>query len=245
MSIFITSTYEYLLNHHQLNTFAKVWALQADWFEPPNHKRNGWSGVCKLLLSEEFVFLKRQHHHARRTWLKPIQGESTLRREFQILQHLQKNKVNAPELIMFGEQINSGKIDAVLMMKALSGYESFEDYCKTQPMSQALTVSIGRAISRLHQSGIQHRSLYPKHIFIKKTAENFEVAMIDFEKSRFTALPRIRGFSDICTLFKRTSEIAGFDQLTFFKAYYGLDIDNQPLNFRYRVLWFIMQKSIC
>ena len=242
MLFYISTSFKNLLNQHQLNTFNNIWQLRADWFEPPNHKRDGWSGVCKLELSRESVFLKRQHNHTRRTWLKPRQGESTLKREFDILQHLQKHQINAPEWIAFGETLNAGKLDALLMMKALTGYHSLEDYVKNQIVTQPLIFAIAAAISRMHQAGIQHRSLYPKHIFVSHLHGNFEIAFIDFEKSRFTWMPKLRAVTDLRTFFRKVSLWPVNDQLTFFKAYYALELTGKPLNFVYRTLWFMMRK---
>ena len=242
MSLTITNSFQDLLDQHQLNTFEAIWQLKADWFEPPNHKRDGWSGVCKLQLSDTSVFVKRQHNHARRTWLNPMTGESTLKREFQILQHLQKYNVNAPELIAFGEVLNADKLDAVLMMKALNEYVALDDYVKTEPVTEPLIVAIALAIRQFHQAGVQHRSMYPKHIFVKKNAQNFEIALIDFEKSRFTKLAKLRAITDLRTFLRKVNAWPNNHQLTFFKAYYGLALTEKPLNFVYQALWFIMQK---
>jgi hypothetical protein len=70
-----------------LRTFDDFWKLEAKWFEEPNKRRGGWSGVarCELKLPEggkAAVFLKRQENHITRTFTHPIRGLSTFVREF-------------------------------------------------------------------------------------------------------------------------------------------------------------------
>ena len=242
MFFYCSDSHKNWLINHQLGTFEQLWQIDADWYEPPNYKRNGWSGVCQLKLTDQLIYLKRQHNHARRTWLKPFSGESTLNREFQVLQHLQKNSICAPALIAFGEKLQHGKFDALLMMEALNHYVSLEHYAATQAITPPLIIAIATAIRQLHATGIQHRSLYPKHIFIKEKATIFEIAFIDFEKSRFTLLPKLRAITDLSTFLRKVNTWPDKDRMLFFMTYYGLDITMPKLNFAYRALWFIMQK---
>ena len=70
-----------------LRTFDDFWKLEAKWFEEPNKRRGGWSGVarCELNLpggGKVAVFLKRQEHHITRTFTHPVRGLSTFVREF-------------------------------------------------------------------------------------------------------------------------------------------------------------------
>ena len=60
------------LKQNSLGYFSALWQLQADWFEEPNIRRGGWSGVVKIPLrngkyESSYIFIKRQENHLSRT----------------------------------------------------------------------------------------------------------------------------------------------------------------------------------
>src|SRR5690606_12690358 len=99
--------YQDLFALHQLDRFASIWTKQIDWFEEPNHRRGGWSGVGQITLESDqeelSVFVKKQQDHGRRTLLHPIKGEPTFRREFKRLAFLEAHQIRAPKLVFYGE----------------------------------------------------------------------------------------------------------------------------------------------
>ena len=54
MKDFINERWRPILAHTGLTDFNALWDLEAEWFEEPNHRRGGWSGVarCELDLPE-------------------------------------------------------------------------------------------------------------------------------------------------------------------------------------------------
>ncbi|HZV99605.1 MAG TPA: hypothetical protein VFF74_11500, partial [Methylophilaceae bacterium] len=71
MQTFIAPQHQALLEQNLLDNFERVWTYKAPWFEEPNSRRGGWSGVGRLVLkdtqgNEQGVFLKRQENHPRR-----------------------------------------------------------------------------------------------------------------------------------------------------------------------------------
>lgn len=233
MNTFISPEYASLLRQHQLDGFAQLWAYQGDWFELPNHERGGWSGVNYIELTDNAgqihgFYLKRQQAHMRLTWKHPIAGEPTFVREYEILKYLRKHNVAAPELVFFESQNNT----AILLTKALTGYTSADRWLKNAHLlgfdkKRGLMRALAIAVRHLHQAGVQHRSLYAKHLFVKEKSIDtvdggYEVAVIDFEKSRITPWIAISRFSDLITLNYRTSEVSRTERLYFFKQYFEL-----------------------
>jgi len=225
--------YQPLLQQHQLANFEQLWNYQGDWFEPPNRERGGWSGVNYIELADSAgvmhgFYLKRQQAHMRRTWRHPIAGEPTFVREFEILQHLKTSQVATPECVFFGRKQDK----AILLTKALTGLISAEEWLKSSVnisvnKKQALIAALATAVRYLHQAGVQHRSLYLKHLFVSENNADpnnhgFEVAIIDFEKSRVTAFIQWFRLSDLITLHYRTTELSTSNKLTFFKQYLGV-----------------------
>lgn len=228
--------YQPLLQQHQLASFEQLWNYQGDWFEPPNRERGGWSGVNYIELADNAgvkhgFYLKRQQAHMRRTWRHPMAGEPTFVREFKILQHLSKHHVPTPKLVFFGSQQNK----AILLTEALTGFMATDDWLKRHAkisihQQRMLMHALANAVRQLHQAGVQHRSLYLKHLFVKESSieknsfeqYNFEVATIDFEKSRITAFITWFRFSDLITLHYRAVNLSASNKLAFFKQYFSV-----------------------
>jgi predicted Ser/Thr protein kinase len=230
ISTFINPQFQSLLDRHQLNSFGALWDVAIKWFEEPNMRRGGWSGVGQLRLIDErgqqvLMYVKKQQDHGRRTWRHPIDGEPTFKREFDNLRYLDEHDFAAPRVVYYGQDETSGHQRAVLATLALDQHKSLEEW--VNPNYEQLSeiektqflLTLAEKIRQLHSLGMVHRALYPKHIFINpKLASN--VAVIDLEKARLTTLGWYRTFFDLAALF-RHSEWSKDEQLIFFKAYCG------------------------
>lgn len=221
-----------LLNQNQLGDFDHIWAYQGAWFEPPNRERGGWSGVNFLTLKttaghQQDVYLKRQQGFTRRTWMHPIVGEPTFLREYNVMQHLQPYEVSTPQTVFFAAK----QQEAILMTEALAGYVAWDSWRSAHleaPNSRKKMVitAIAQMVKKMHQAGVQHRSLYPKHLFVKENNDDGElgvkVAIIDFEKSRITPWITFLKISDLITLNYRTLNLSRTQRLYFLKQYLGV-----------------------
>ena len=243
----LSTQYQQLLQQHQLASFEKLWDYKGDWFEPPNRERGGWSGVNYIELANEAgqkhgFYLKRQQAHTRRTWQNPIAGEPTVVREFQILEHLSKHHVATPKLVFFGSQQNK----AILLTEALTGFMDADMWLKNHAdisikRQRMLMRALATAVRKLHQAGVQHRSLYLKHLFVRELNGVFEVATIDFEKSRITKMISWLRFSDLITLHYRTADLSAGNKLAFFKQYF--DIKHLTASYKY-LCRYLHQQSL-
>lgn len=214
-----------LLQQHQLVSFEQLWNFKGEWFEPPNRERGGWSGVNYIELTDNAgdkhgFYLKRQQAHMRRTWRHPIAGEPTFVREFEILEHLSKHAVATPNLVFFGNEQDK----AILVTQALTGFLAADEWLKKQgkisvDQQNSLMRALAQAVRKMHLAGVQHRSLYLKHLFVKQNNGSFEVALIDFEKSRITAFIRWFRLADLITLHYRSANLSLSNKLVFFKQY--------------------------
>lgn len=109
-----------------LANFDALWTLKADWFEEPNTRRGGWSGVIKYPLATSNsiidVFIKRQENHITKTLLHPVNGIATFQKEFRNIQLLTNKKIPTLELVYFGLRDKQ----AILISKSLEGYNSLD-----------------------------------------------------------------------------------------------------------------------
>lgn len=211
--------------------FDAIWNLEGNWVEPPNYRRGGWSGVARMNLpvatgSVLGAYLKRQENHGRLSLRHPFRGEATFTREFEIISHLRRHKVPTLDPIYYGEYSGTGERRAILMTKALEGYRSLEDLMDDGTVAalpfaarRHLLDVLAHTVRQMHDAGVEHRSLHPKHLMVLQRDEGFEVALIDLEKSRRTPLPLMSMIRDLITLNRRADGWNLSARLYFYRAY--------------------------
>src|SRR5436190_19447904 len=138
MQDFLATGWKEVFAFNGLRDFHSFWKLEADWFETPNERRGGWSGVarCELKLPEggtRRIFLKRQENHVAKSWRHPIRGIATLVREFTNLQHCERHRVPTAHVIYFAQRDVEGRLQAILATEELIGFRSLEHLTKPWP----------------------------------------------------------------------------------------------------------------
>jgi len=108
MKDYLSEQWRPILRHNNLDSFVCLWSVDAGWFEDPNERRGGWSGVsrCELELPEggrTAVFLKRQENHTTRTLLHPF-GLATFVREMRNILMFKRARVPALEPVLSWSQ---------------------------------------------------------------------------------------------------------------------------------------------
>jgi serine/threonine protein kinase len=241
--LFLSKRYQQIFEQHQLDGFNQLWHKNIDWFEEPNRRRGGWSGVGQLTLKNKSdalsVFVKKQQNHGRRTFFHPLKGEPTFRREFKWLKFLHACQIKAPKVIFYGEQSIDNKHCVILATEALLGFESLDVVTlrwqataqQTRQQKKQLLDAIACTLRRFHQTGLVHRALYPKHIFIKNGDTYPEVALIDLEKARFSLFFLYRAYFDLSALNRHTTYWSKSERLYFFLHYFQVERLNKVLRF--------------
>lgn len=233
--VYIAPRHQATLVLNKITTFDAVWDLHVDWFEDPNERRGGWSGVGRIDLSTSNnvklgVFLKRQENHNRKTWLHPLQGMPTFLFEFKMMRFLASKQVPTLVPIFFGFHQQNGSLQAALMTEELAGFQSLEDateksFASKRPslkQQRSLIAQVAQTVGKLHRAGVQHRSLYPKHLFVDKAGKR-DVVVIDLEKSRTKWLPVMRTFYDLSTLNRHAKYWSKTSRLCFYKQYFQVE----------------------
>ncbi len=214
---------------HGLDTFESWWQRQIDWFEAPNERRGGWSGVGRLVLTRPHqaaltLFVKKQQNHGRRTWQHPIAGEPTFRREYQRLLALAQAGIPAPHVVFYAESEEEGHQRAILVTENLQDFVDLEQHLpvllqQAQTERRSVLRAVAHQIRRFHDRRWVHRALYPKHIFVTPAAQPPQVALIDLEKTRVTAGAWRRARFDLAALNRHAEGLSRQDRMYFFKQY--------------------------
>lgn len=243
MNLYCNPAWQAALSTAGFASFEQIWSHPIDWIDTPNQNRGGWSGVgCVKVVKDGkpiTLFVKKQQNHNSRSLLHPIKGEPTFLREYQMLSYLNAHAINAPDVVFFAQRNSQEGRQAILITELLEGYQSLDMFTQTEKKrvslsDQKMLIScVAKAVRRLHGLGIQHRALYPKHIFIKPSGISFDVAFIDLEKSRHMIFALLQSVNDLITLNYRTIGWNCSSRLYFFKQYYSIN----RLNRFYKILY--------
>lgn len=238
MLTYISEPHKALLQKNQLDAFEKVWAFEVKWFEEPNERRGGWSGVGRIELAQSeasmfAAFLKKQDKHCRTSLLHPIDGVPTFQREFEMMRYLASLNIGVPEVLFFGRNPNS--LETTLLTKELVDFLPLEaltealfknarpSLAQQRPVIQA----VAQFTRRLHNAKVQHRSFYPKHIFVNnQNIHSPQVATIDLEKSRIQRIGILRTIMDLSVLNRHAKFWSRTRRLQFYKQYLGVQTLN-------------------
>ncbi len=231
---FFGEGWQEVLQCNGLDSFDALWRLDVEWFEEPNERRGGWSGVARIQLelpdgNKVGAFLKRQQNHMCRSLLHPIRGILTFAREFNNIRRFQQADVPTLEPIFFGQRQINGDHQGILITRELDGFQPM-DAPQFQPGKGGLLASIqarralfgtvAESLRRLHANRYQHSCLYFKHIFVKPVdAAKFEVRLIDLEKARWHPLVDRAIFRDLYTLSRHAHDWPRTDFMRFFLIY--------------------------
>ncbi|MCP4128721.1 MAG: lipopolysaccharide kinase [Gammaproteobacteria bacterium] len=237
MKDFSAPQWQEILRHNQLDGFEALWELQADWFETPNQRRGGWSGVVRIELNlpdggTEAVFVKRQENHTRRTLRHPLRGEPTFAGEMENILALQQAGVPTLEPVYYRERKASKGWQAILVTRELGGFRSLAvlmrewldmGWSQSVVERRRLIGVLASAIRRMHNYRLAHNSLHPKHVFVRLVeGGDPEVCLIDLEKMRHTIAFSLAARRDLDSLNRRTRVWSSADRLRFLKSYLNL-----------------------
>jgi tRNA A-37 threonylcarbamoyl transferase component Bud32 len=245
--LFQSNQYQQLFAQHQLADFGAIWVRDIAWFEPPNERRGGWSGVGTIELQDGALqdtalqddalqssihaplrlFVKKQQNHGRKSWRHPFAGEPTFRREFNNLKFLAKHNIGAPKLVYYAE--NMAAKQAILITEELIDFvplDTVQLSSLNQAQQHTLIQTVATEVKRFHNAGLVHRALYPKHIFVKNAQTAAEIAFIDLEKARHSNFACYRAYFDLAA-FLRHSDWSADNKQLFINTY----LAKQDVNF--------------
>ncbi len=231
MRDFVAPGWQAIFDSNGLGGFEALWRLEADWFEPPNHRRGGWSGVARVVLTlpdggERHLFLKRQENHTRKTWRRPLRGEPTFRAEARNLRLLNRKGIAAPELVYYAERLTPRGWQVILATLELEGYQPMDrligawwqaGWSEYRSLRRALISEVAGLLRRFHALRQAHNALHAKHIFIDP--ERRAACLIDLEKMRPRLTRRQAMLRDLDTLNRRTRHLSRTDRLRFLLEY--------------------------
>ncbi|MGB0743780.1 MAG: lipopolysaccharide kinase InaA family protein [Opitutales bacterium] len=207
-----------------------------DWFEAPNKRRGGWSGVTRIVLNPEepqekqkAVFLKIQQNHF---YIAPntfFTKRLTFERENAAMMELQPHCPAVPEVLHFANWIEGGNRFAILITEALDDWLQLHDWQMnrtTLPKPDKATLhkaleAIAATSRQINEAGWVHMCFSAKHLFIKPNADGtMRVKTIDLEKTRKRIGPWRRTIKDCSHLLRYTPNLDDEDKLHYLRCYF-------------------------
>jgi len=214
----------YGLTHQQ---YENLWSRNHQWYEPPNYRRGGWSGVCKFVQSQPIgdvtLYLKLQSNHNYRSWHNLFRKRPTALREYLNINALKRSGLPTLDIEFFALE----KEKALLATRSLEGYQSLAELeigALNTRKRRKLIRAVARYIRRFHLLHFQHNCLYPKHIFVRPIGNDWSVRLIDLEKMRRTWRIKRAMYHDLNSLYRRSLSLFNqHDRFVFMRAYLGRD----------------------
>ena len=218
MKTYIKPTWIKVFKKNKLETFEDFWGLPNQWFESPNRRRNGWSGVINHKIQEGMLFIKKQENHNFKNFFHPINGLPTFIREYENIQRFNQFNFRTPELLYFSHN----KKQAILITKKIeAGFKPLADYLKkNKKFSDNQLKAIANELAHLHHHKIQHTYPMPKHLYLNNKNE---VLFIDLEKAKKKLFTLSAGKRDLYNFLKFTRKYLSNRQLElFYKSYFAI-----------------------
>ncbi|MDQ8195145.1 lipopolysaccharide kinase InaA family protein [Coraliomargarita sp. SDUM461004] len=227
---------------HSLLTTAGLLDLQAvsrrafDWFEEPNQRRGGWSGVTRIVLNpsapeaeQKIVFLKIQQNHFYRAPSTCFRKRLSFIREFEALQALRSQAQLAPKLLLFAHWTENGNQGALIITESLEHWQAFDSWLKqldstetanAEAIQHALS-AIAATTRALHQAGWAHFGFYPKHAFIRADSNGgYQARLIDLEKARRPLFKKQSIIEDVSRFLRHAKRLTQAQKTYYLHEYF-------------------------
>jgi len=203
------------------------WDVQGVWVEPVNERRQGISGVQRVVDSQGAVYyVKRQTNHLYRSLRYP-RGRPTLLREWLNLQFCAARGIPTAPPQFFDMRKSVRGWEAVLVTRGLDGFISLEDGIRggrwTCTERRKILLALAELLVPLHRAGRKHGHLYPKEILVR-TEPELSVALLDWEVARYVGLARWAAQSDLARLWRSliALDVGDADRRAFLERYCAL-----------------------
>lgn len=210
-----------------------------DWFEKPNRRMGGWSGVSRLYLNPEApeaervaVFLKIQNNHCYRTIQNFFVKRLSFEREMDAFEAL-KHTGHLPELLLFATWSKGKDVGALVVTKDLEGFVCIEDTIKEIRKNRSdadvairnVLRCVADATRKMHATGWAHSSFKPKHFFIgKEQSGEYPIRFIDFERARIPVRKHYYVTEDIAKFLRKSDHYLTHEQkMQFLLDYFQTD----------------------
>lgn len=264
----IGKAWQSTLEANGLVDFQDFWTLERSWIDKPNRFGNGWSGVSRHELESPDgermgVYVKRQQDYCRQYLGPSLPSPLMMRREVRNILRFGVKDCPALELVAWGTCRDQGARRGVMMTVALDGYVSLQELVERWDSEgwpnreeRLLWIdAIASFVRTMHEGGLRHNMLYPKHIFVREellaippdqwgSSREGAIRVIDLESASTSWIRPRATYLDLERLNRYSPRWSRSEKLRFYKVYLG----RERLNFIDRgmlklILWRAMRMA--
>ncbi|MBN2645365.1 MAG: hypothetical protein JXR59_07830 [Desulfuromonadaceae bacterium] len=233
--LYIDPAWQQRLADSGLDNFDALWDLDLTAVDEGNTGRGqaGWSRVSIHTLHADpqpptRIVIKRQSNYFSRTWQHPVRGILTFVKELANIRLYQQKQVPAMTAVYCATRKSGREQQAILVTSFLEDYQSLEsllaqwqDTMPTRQERSRTIQAVAQLVAHLHNAGLEHRCLFPKHIFLNTRTTPPQACLIDLEKTRLVPWRRDRRERDLTALVRRWPRLRPRDAVLFLRAYSG------------------------
>jgi len=251
MDEYINKDWQEDLQNNALSSFEDFWKIDEKWFESPNYRRGGWSGVTRSHLmmgdgTKKAVFIKRQKNHFRKNIKNSFKGNLTFSIEFEAIMSFREIGIPTLEPVYYGLKKENDDHLAVLVTNGLDEYFPLDELIEIWQQQgwpdiktrKNIAQSIAHLTSKMHEHKFQHNCFYPKHLFVK-VADEVDTRVIDLEKVKKKRMRNSAMMRDLDTLNRHITNCSLTDRMRFLLAY----LDTNTLTDDVKKLWYSLEKK--
>lgn len=207
-----------------------------DWFEAPNKRRGGWSGVSRLVLNPDAtkaeqtaVFLKIQQNHFYRSWRNCFRKRLTYEREFLAINHLDGLVKGLPKVLLYAQWQEGKNKGCLFVTEALDEWIPLNKWLSQEPENQQteqVLQKLAETLRSMHRHQWAHFGLFQKHVFLRPAVEtkDYAIKLIDFEKSRKTLTQGQSIIEDVSRFLRHSPNLSQQNKIYFLKAYFQTEL---------------------
>lgn len=185
---YVATDWKTWLTQNNLLDFEALWLLETQQVDEGNTSSRGWSRVGRYEHDGKAFYIKKQENYTRLNPSSFFQQVPTAKFEFDKIAWYQENNIPCLKVVYYAHRKAGRQDQAILITEALDDYQALDIAFQNSPSvgdRRQLAMSLGKSVAALHNCGIIHSNLYPKHIYVKKLDhEGFHVRFIDLENSR-------------------------------------------------------------
>lgn len=253
-NLFTHPDWQRLLKACDLDSFEDFWQIELELVDEGNQGRGdcGWSHVGFYTLDSDTgpsrtIVVKRQQNYFSRTWKHLFRGILTFAKEFAMLQRCQQYRIPVPEVVFFATRQQDRQHQAILATARLDGCQSFLELLNSWSKAPGhwrqrtcIMTAIADTLSQFHNQGLEHRCLYPKHLFLSTNQQQVRCILIDLEKTRWVPWRKNFRTRDLTQLAKYSTQLSARDMIVFVRAY----LQQKRLDASGKALWALIKRQV-
>lgn len=235
-NLWMSPKWETQLKQAGLADIEQLTEREFDWFEAPNKRRGGWSGVTRIVLNPNqpaneqiAVFLKIQQNHFYRAPEKLFKKCLTFEREYTVLKKVGEISNSIPEVVLFAKWRKDSDVGSILITIALDEWYPLDKWIKgdkgyeqpDEPTFQKALTAIALASREINDAGWVHLCYSAKHLFVRPDANgSFKSCVIDLEKTRKHLRSNYRTMKDCSHFMRHTPNLTDAHKRHYLEAYF-------------------------